>query len=302
MFFCELESLDMELRQLEYFVAVADESNFTRAAERVHISQSGVSAQIRQLEKELNCELFDRSSRVVRLTPAGRAALEPARHALAAAAGVEQAVDEVAGLLRGHLTIGMVTGCTITPLFIALEKFHRSHPGVEMMLRESSSDMMVGEVRRGTIDLALIGAAGSIPSGLNSMTIVSEGLCAMVPVGHSLDRRKSLSMNDIADQRIIAMPAGTGLRTAFDRACLAHGVEPVIALEASAPDAIVELAARGLGIGILSVSMADDHRDRLAAVPLVGLPDPALLAAVWPESAGPAVRALVPELQEAFAL
>ncbi|WP_030162570.1 MULTISPECIES: LysR substrate-binding domain-containing protein [Actinomycetes] len=292
----------MELRQLEYFVAVADESNFTRAAERVHISQSGVSAQIRQLEKELNCELFDRSSRVVRLTPAGHAALEPARHALAAAAGVEQAVDEVAGLLRGHLAIGMVTGCTITPLFAALEKFHRSHPGVEVMLRESSSDMMVGEVRSGTIDLALIGAAGSIPSGLNSMTIVSEGLCAMIPVGHSLGRRKSLSMNDIADQRIIAMPAGTGLRTAFDRACLSHGVEPVIALEASAPDAIVELAARGLGIGILSVSMADDHRDRLAAVPLVGLPDPALLAVIWPESAGPAVRALVPELEEAFAL
>src|SRR4051812_40147525 len=101
----------MELRQLEYFVAVAEEANFTRAAARVHISQSGVSAQIRTLETELGAALFDRSGRVARLTEAGAAALPYARAALEAAADLRQSIDDVQGLLRGQLVVGMVTGC-----------------------------------------------------------------------------------------------------------------------------------------------------------------------------------------------
>src|SRR6478752_2621684 len=129
----------MELRQLEYFVAVAEERNFTRAAERVHISQSGVSAQIRQLERELGAELFDRTARAVTLTVAGKAALEHARQALAAARAVGQAVGEVTDLVRGSLRLGMVAGCTLTPLFDGLAAFHRAHPGVELALLEGDS-------------------------------------------------------------------------------------------------------------------------------------------------------------------
>src|SRR3954454_11074631 len=92
-----LESAVMELRQLEYFVAVAEEANFTRAAERVHISQSGVSAQVRALENELGAELFDRSGRSATLTTAGKAALPHARAALSAAEFLREAVDEVSG-------------------------------------------------------------------------------------------------------------------------------------------------------------------------------------------------------------
>ena len=99
----------MDLRQLEYFVAVAEEANFTRAAERVHISQSGVSAQVRQLERELGADLIDRSTRTATLTAAGVAALAPARAALAAAASVRQAVDDVNELMRGRLAVAMVT-------------------------------------------------------------------------------------------------------------------------------------------------------------------------------------------------
>src|SRR5258705_227228 len=130
----------MDLRQLEYFVAVAEEQNFTRAAERVHISQSGVSAQIRQLERELGAELFDRSARTATLTIAGKAALEHARAALAAAGAISEAVGEVTDLIRGRLTIGMIIGCTITPLFDALAAFHPAHPGVEISLLEDNSE------------------------------------------------------------------------------------------------------------------------------------------------------------------
>src|ERR1700677_2997693 len=100
----------MEFRQLEYFVAVAEEANFTRAAARVHISQSGVSAQVARLERELGTALIDRSARTATLTAAGGAVLDHARHALASAAAERQTVQEINGLLRGRLRIGMVTG------------------------------------------------------------------------------------------------------------------------------------------------------------------------------------------------
>src|SRR5439155_687121 len=160
----------MELRQLEYFVAVAEEQSFTRAAERVHISQSGVSAQIRQLERELGAELFDRSGRTVTLTVAGKAALEHARAALAAAQSLGQAVGEVTDLIRGQLTVGMVTGCTITPLFDALAGFHAEHPGVVITLREGGSADLIERVRKGSADIALVSTGSSRPSGLQAFT------------------------------------------------------------------------------------------------------------------------------------
>ena len=121
----------MELRQLEYFIAVAEEANFTRAAERTQ-SQSGVSAQIRQLERDLGATLIDRSGRSATLTPAGEAALAHARAVLAAAAGHRQAVDDVQGLMRGRLGVGMVTACAVTPLFVALAAFHGRYPAASV--------------------------------------------------------------------------------------------------------------------------------------------------------------------------
>src|ERR1700749_220843 len=153
----------MELRQLEYFVSVAEEANFTRGPKRPHVSQSGISAQIRQLERDLGPELFDRSSRTVALTAAGTAAISHARATLASAAALREAVDEVNGLVRGQLTVGMVTACTVAPLFDALSAFHRAYPGIEITLAEDHSDRLVEQVRSGSADLALIGAAGALP-------------------------------------------------------------------------------------------------------------------------------------------
>ncbi|MBH5333401.1 LysR family transcriptional regulator [Streptomyces pactum] len=290
----------MELRQLEYFVAVAEERSFTRAAERVHISQSGVSAQIRQLERELGAELFDRSARTVTLTVAGETALEHARAALAAAGAVGQAVGEVAGLIRGRLTVGMVTGCTITPLFDALAAFHRAHPGVEISLLEDGSDRLVEAVRSGALDAALIGSGAAVPDGLEALTIISERLAAVVPPGHPLARRPHVTLRDVVDQPIVCMPPGTGLRTVFDQACAAQGLKPVIALQASAADAIAGLAARGLGVAVLSHTMAAGHRDRLTVRTIDDVPTPALLALVWRPAPHPALRAFLRHGHEAF--
>ena len=293
----------MELRQLEYFVAVAEEQNFTRAAERVHISQSGVSAQIRRLERELGAELFDRSARTATLTAAGKAALGPARDALAAAEAIGQAVGEVTDLIRGRLTVGMVIGCTITPLFDALAAFHREHPGVEISLLEGNSDRLVEGVRAGALDLALIGTATAAPDGLDALTIISERLVVAIPAGHPLAESHRVTLRDLADYPIVCMPRGTGLRAVFDRSCAAQSLQPEIALQASSADAIADLAARGLGVAVLSDSMAANHRDRLTARTIDDVETPALLALVWKRTPGtpsPALRELLVHSRQAF--
>lgn len=288
----------MELRQLEYFVAVAEEQNFTRAAERVHISQSGVSAQIRQLERELGTDLFDRGSRTVTLTVAGKAALEHARATLAAAAAVRRAADEVTGLISGSLTVGMVIGCTVTPLFDALATFHQAHPNVEISLLEDTSDRLAENVRDGTIDLALIG--GDHDGLENTMTIISERLVAVVPPGHPLADHRRVTLNKLTEHPIVCMPHGTGLRQVFDRACAARDRHPVIAFQASAADAIADLAARGLGVGILSESMAEHYRDRLTARVIDDADQPATLALAWKNTRNPAVREALAHCRKAF--
>jgi DNA-binding transcriptional LysR family regulator len=290
----------MELRQLEYFVAVAEEANFTRAAARVHISQSGVSAQIRQLEHELGAALFDRSGRTATLTTAGVAALEHARTALAAADSVRQAVAEVNGLIRGRLVVGMVTACTVTGLFEALETFHTAHPGVELTLIEDDSDRLVERVRAGTADLALIGTADAEPQGVESLPIVRERLVAAVPPGHPLADRQRVTLEEIGAYPVVCMPEGTGLRAAFDRACAARGIRPYIALQATAPTAIADLAIRGLGIAILSESMADGYRGRLTALLIDDAAVPALLALIWAGTMNPALRELRTHMYRAF--
>ncbi|MEV6492203.1 LysR family transcriptional regulator [Actinoplanes sp. NPDC051633] len=307
----------MELRQLEYFVTVAEEANFTRAAERVHISQSGVSAQVKALENELGADLFDRSGRSATLTPAGKAALPHARTALAAADAMRGAVDEVNGLVRGHLTAGMVKGCEVAPWFAALAGFHRRHPGIGIELREDNSDVLIAEVRAGSSDIALVGIAGKPPPGLAVEIIISEGLAAIVGPDHPLaaarggqgdagggrKRDEGIGLAELVTYPLVALPQGTGIRSVLDQAAAAAGHKPHIALEASSPTAVADLGARGLGVAVLSRSMAAGltatHPD-MAAIPIAGIDIPALLALVWRPRPSPAVRAFLTNCRAAF--
>ena len=290
----------MEFRQLEYFVAVAEEANFTRAAERVHISQSGVSAQIRKLERDLGATLIDRSGRTAGLTAAGEAALEHARAALASVDAVRHAVDDVMGLLRGRLVVGMVSAGTVPGLFDALAAFHRAHPGVEIALVEDNSDLLIERVRSGAMDLALVGAAGTSPPGLDALTIVSEPLVAAVAIGHPLARRRRVTLADISAYPIVCLPEGTGIRAVFDQACAAKGVAVDISLQASAPDAVAGLAIRGLGVAILATSMATSYAGRLKALAVDDVETPAVLALISTTTKSPALRELLVRCHEAF--
>jgi DNA-binding transcriptional LysR family regulator len=248
----------MELRQLEYFVAVAEEASFTRAAARVRVAQPGVSAQIRRLEREFGQPLLDRSGRTVRLTEAGAAVLPYARAALGAVAGAKLAVDELAGLMRGRVAVGAVNSCSAIGLPDVLAGFHTAYPGVEIALCEANTDELLAGLRDGALDLAVVGIAGAAPEGVSTTVVVDEELCAAVRPDHPLAARDTVSLADLNEHALISLPRGTGLRACLDDACGTAGLRPHIAFEASDPTVLADLALRGLGVAILPVSSVPD--------------------------------------------
>lgn len=282
-----LESALIKLRQLEYFVAVAKEANFTRAAEKVHVAQPGVSAQIRRLERDLGETLFDRSGRTVTLTEAGASVLPYARTAL-------EAVDELTGLLRGRVAVGMVTSCRAADLPDLLADFHKNHPAVEITLSEANSDVLVASLLTGELDLALIGTVtGSVP-GLETSIVTDEPFVAAVCRGDSLADRAAVPLTVLRDRSLICLPKGTGMRAALDEAAAVAGFELRIAFEASDPGVLADLAGRGLGVAILPSSLAEIRRDLHSMI----ITEPGLrgtLALAWRAEGprGPAARALV---------
>jgi DNA-binding transcriptional LysR family regulator len=287
----------MELRQLEYLVAVVDEGGFTRAAQRVHISQSGVSAQIRQLERELGQPLLDRSARIVRPTAAGVAVLPFARAALAAVSGARQAVDELAGLLRGRVLVGVVTGCALPEFSAALAAFHRAHPQVGLSLVERGSDELVQAVRGGQLDLVVAGVHGPPPADLERLVLVDERLVLAVPTGHELAGRDAVPLAELAGRPLVCLPPGAGVRAAFDGACAGSGLD--VALEASSPAAVVDLVSQGLGVGVVSESMVAGHPG-VCTVALAAPAPASRLEVLWRDGtvAGPAARALTETVRE----
>jgi DNA-binding transcriptional LysR family regulator len=259
----------MELRQLEYFVAVAEEANFTRAAQRVHVAQPAVSAQIQRLERELGLPLLDRSRRVVRLTAAGQATLPYAKAALTAVADISTAVDELTDLVRGTVTIGTVTSHSVDmPALLA--EYHADHPNVEITLSTDSSDALIEKVRTGRLDAAIVSIGpDEQPEGLDLEIVTDEAIDAVVCRTDILANRSKIRLTELRDRPLIALPVGAGIRHQFDTACAASGVNPRIALEASTPLALADLAERGLGVAIVprSVAIGRDQLHALAIVP-----------------------------------
>lgn len=283
----------MELRQLEYFVAVASEQNFTRAAARLHVAQPGISAQIRQLERELGQPLLDRSGRVTTLTEAGQAVLPFARAALGAAAGARVAVDELAGLLRGHVAVGMVVQCASLDLPGLLAGFHLRYPAIEITLAEDSSARLADGVRDGTYDLAFVGLGDQDPPGLALQVVADEPIVAAVGAGTAAG--PSIRLADVTEHTLISLPRGTGLRNAVEAAFAAAGLRLHVAFEASDPRMLARLAARGLGLAFIPASVAKAHGDGLDVMDIRDPVIRARLALVWrtEDPVGPAARALI---------
>lgn len=299
----------MELRQLRYFVAVVEEGGFTRAAARLHLAQPGLSAQIRQLEKELGQPLLDRSGRSVTPTEVGRSVLPYARAALAAADAVRQTVDEHTGLLRGRVTLGVVSGAMGHAFDIAsfLADFHEAHPALEIALTEDTSERMQAALLSAEIDIALLGPTGETPPpGISQRTVIDAPLGAAAAPGDPLltpADRTSVPLAELRDRPLICLPRGTGVRAALERACARAGFRPRVAFEAAAPHMLARLAARGLGVAVLP--LGEDGADRGGPLRTLRITEPSLRARIvlaWPATgpASPAAQALLDRLREAL--
>ncbi|MEU3723996.1 LysR family transcriptional regulator, partial [Streptomyces sp. NPDC031705] len=204
----------MELAQLRYLVAVVEEGGFTRAAERLHVSQPGVSAQVKQLERELGQRLLDRSGRRVAPTEAGEAVLAYARAALAAVEGVRRTADEFSGLLRGRVALGLIPGAASAAVGAVdvvglLGDFHDAHPQVEISLTEDTSERMLAALRRGELDLAVVGLGGEPPAGVGVRVVLDEPLVAAVRADDPLVRSAvdgRIPLAALRGRALIALP------------------------------------------------------------------------------------------------
>ncbi|MBO2447231.1 LysR family transcriptional regulator [Actinomadura barringtoniae] len=286
----------MELRQLEYFVTVTEEASFTRAADRLHVAQPGVSAQIRQLERELGQPLLDRSGRGVKLTEVGAAVLPHARAALASVAAVRGAVDEFAGLLRGHVTIGAVDSMTVLDMPGLLAGFHRDHPDVEITLTEEglTTELMDG-LRAGGLDLAIVSLGSEDPPGLDIQVVIDTPVVAAVARDDPFAGRDEITLAELEERALICLPRGTGLRMVFDEACAAARVKPRVAFEASDPPTLARLAERGLGVAILPEVAARHPDSRVHPLAIAGARLRGRIALAWRAEGpiSPAARALI---------
>ncbi|GGL11318.1 LysR family transcriptional regulator [Sphaerisporangium melleum] len=264
----------MELRHLAYFVAVAEELNFTRAAGRLHVVQSGVSAAIRALEHELGAELFDRDSKRVTLTDAGIALLPEAQATLAAAQAARDAVGEVAGGLRGTVSVGTMTVTGILDMPALFGRFHAEHPAVTIRLSAATSGSagLVEAVLDGRLDMAFVALPGRPPATLAVRELASAPFAAVVPAGHRLAGEREVTLAALADEPFIDSPPGYGNRAIVDRELAAEGLRRHVVMEVADITTVPAYVRHGLGVAVLP-SFALPAGDPLTRViPLAGPP------------------------------
>ncbi len=242
----------MELRQLSHFLAVAEERHFTRAAARVHLTQSSLSSSVRALERELGSDLFVRSTRQVELTEAGRALLPAAMRTLSAAEDGRDAVDAVRGVVRGHLAIGAVQALGQVNLLERLARFHRRHPAVTLRVHHVGAPELVRHTADGEIDLAIVDLPlGPQGNRVRAQPIATESLQLAVAADDPVAHRSRVQLTDLADREFIEYRPDSALRASIDRACRTAGLERHIACEVDALPDLVELVALGVGVSLL---------------------------------------------------
>jgi DNA-binding transcriptional LysR family regulator len=263
----------MELRHLRYFVAVAEELHFTRAALRLNIAQPPLSQQIRALEGELGVQLFVRTRRSVALTDAGRALLERAREMLSAAQALPQQLQRVARGEVGLLRIGFSSTLPLTKVLRDVVADHRrSHPDVALNLREMHTQLQFDSLGRGELDVGLVRYNERAPDGIRLRLVRRDPLRLVVPAGHRFARRKSVSIADCRDEAFIGFPgdAGTGTGPLLKRLAAQAGFEPRIAQEAREATTQIGLVAAGLGIAVLPAPLEAVRIEGVHYVPLEG--------------------------------
>lgn len=264
----------MDLRQLRSLVAVAEERHFTRAAAREHIAQPALSQQIRRLEDELGLPLVERSTRHVAITHAGELLVARARRIFAELEAAEAELLSLKGMDSGRVSVGTMHTMGPVDVSLVLAIFHERHPGVELTVREQSSEELAEMLRADELDLAFLSVTERIEShGLGLRQLVSEELVVLLPPAHPLAGRRKLRIANLHDEEFISFRAGARLRELLFSAARTAGFQPRVRLESNESQRIRRLVSRGMGVAILPRS---DAVAPGAEVSIAALVDPPL--------------------------
>jgi DNA-binding transcriptional LysR family regulator len=262
---------DIELRHLRYFVAVAEELHFGRAALRLNLAQPPLSQQIRKLEELLGYPLFIRTSRSVSLTNAGEALLQRARRMLR---NVQRDIDETRSIGHGDvgsLHVGFVGSAMLTTLPRIFRSYREAHPRVKLHLHESFTAMVTEGLENGSLDAGIL-RDGDPVEGFEVITILSEPFVAVVPATHPCAKQKSISVAVLRDEPFVYYPRTAGAR-AYEKPltlCEEHGFRPQIVQEASHWLSILRLVGAGLGVTIAPACVSRIASDEVVCLPLRG--------------------------------
>lgn len=294
----------MDLRQLRYLVALAEERHFTRAAEREHIAQPALSQQLRRLEDELGVALVERTTRQVRITDAGQLLVARARRILGEVDAAEAELEALKGVQTGRVRVGTMHTMGPIDVSLVLAIFHQRHAGVELAVREQASEELAQMLRDDELDLAFLSVTERVEShGLALHQLVSEELVVLLPVVHPLAGRRRLRMAELAAEEFISYREGARLRELLFLAGRHAGFEPRVKLESNESQRIRRLVSRGMGVAILPRS---DAVAPGAEVSVVTLSDPPLsrdITLAWRQERRhpPAVAEFLALARETFA-
>jgi DNA-binding transcriptional LysR family regulator len=247
----------MDLQQMRYVVAVAETSNFTRAAEQCLVVQSALSHQIARLERELGARLFDRTSRRVRLTPAGTAFLPAARQCLDAAERAAAEAAAAVGVVRGRLAVGLIPTVAAVDIPAALRDFRREYPDVRISLRVGASEKLADQVKEGILDVAFLGLPTTArPQGVETRELARDRLVAVVPPDHALAAESSVTLQRLASEVFVDLPPRTAGRLQSDQAFEAAGLVRDVAFEVSTAELMARLVSERLAVALFASTYA----------------------------------------------
>lgn len=259
----------MELRQLRYFMEVAEREHVSEASVHLHVAQSAISRQISNLEKELGVNLFEREGRNIKLTQIGRTFYTHTRYALKAIDNATKQIDEYLDPERGSIKIGFPTSLSGHLMPSVISAFMDKYPNTSFQLRQGSYQCLIDSVKKGEMDVAFLGPVPKGDPEIESHILFTENILALLPISHHLAERKNLYLSDLKPDKFVSFPKGYVLEKIIMEACRQAGFTPTISAEGEDFDALKGLVAAGIGTTLLPESTLHESTPRMTVkIPL----------------------------------
>ena len=263
----------LELRQLIYFVEVAEREHVSAAAEHLHIAQSAISRQIARLEEELSVQLFERVGRNIQLTPIGRIFLIHAKTAIKAIDFAKLQINEYLDPEKGSIKIGFPTSLANHLLPTVISAFREEQPNISFHLSQGSYASLIKSVKNNEVGLAFLGPVPADDSLIKGDILFTENMSALLPISHPLADRPSLRLSDLRKDSFVLLPEGFVLRKMAIEACKQAGYNPIISSIGEDMDSIKGLVSAGIGVSLLPDSTLHESTPRLTVRIPIDTPD-----------------------------